>query len=309
MKKILSFIGTMLLACSMMAQDGSNLTLCVYVEDMQEPFPAAAKAQLSSRLNAVLTQNGVASTDVMGQFFITAFAVPTTKDVIPGPPTQYAENMELTFYIADYRRQLVFATTTIQTRGVGTTDAKSYMDAIRRINPKLPQLASFVAEGKAKIIKYYDEEAQRIITEARTLAAQREYEQALWMLSAIPSQCNAYADAVAATLDVYQLYLNHECQKNLQLARAAWAAEQNADGAVKAGAYLSEIYPDAACYGEAMELYGEIRGKVLADWQFEMKQYQDGVDLEKQRIEAARAIGVAYGSHQQPTSTNIGFIR
>lgn len=310
MKKIFSFIGTLLLAGSLFAQDAANnLALCVYVEDMQEPFPAAAKVQLTNRLNAVLTQNGIASTDVMGQFFLTAFAIPQTKDVIAGPPMQFAENMEITFYIADYQRQLVFATTTITTRGVGTTEPKSYMAAIRQINPRMPQLAAFVEEGKTKIVNYYNAEAAHIIAQARVLAGQKEYEQALWILSAIPVQCTAYDDAAAAMLEIYQMHVDYACYQNLQKARMAWAAEQNADGAVAAGEFLAAIYPDAACYGEAMGLYAEIKGKVLADWQFEMKQYQDGIDLEKQRIEAARAIGVAYGSHQQPVTTNVGFLR
>ena len=67
--------------------------------------------------------------------------------------------------------------------------------------------------------------------------------------------------------------------------------------------------PDASCYGDAMALYKEIKGKVLDDWKFEMKKYQDGVDLEKARINAMRDIGVAYGSHQPQQKTNIEFIR
>ena len=69
------------------------------------------------------------------------------------------------------------------------------------------------------------------------------------------------------------------------------------------------ILPDAGCYGEAMELYQEIKGKVLDDWKFEMKQYEDGIDLEKLRIEAVRQIGVAYGAHQPQQNTSIEFLR
>ena len=69
------------------------------------------------------------------------------------------------------------------------------------------------------------------------------------------------------------------------------------------------ILPDAGCYDEAMELYREIKGKVLDDWKFEMKKYQDGVDLEKQRIDAMRQVGVAYGNHQPAQTTSIEFLR
>ena len=78
---------------------------------------------------------------------------------------------------------------------------------------------------------------------------------------------------------------------------------------MEAGEYLSQIYPEASCYPEAENLYNEIKAKVLDDWKFEMKKYQDGVDIEMARISAMRDVGVAYGEHQQPTSTNIGFLR
>ena len=50
---------------------------------------------------------------------------------------------------------------------------------------------------------------------------------------------------------------------------------------------------------------GLIEQKVLADehraWTFKMKQYEDGVSLETQLIEAYRAVGVTYGSNQPET--------
>ena len=129
------------------------------------------------------------------------------------------------------------------------------------------------------------------------------------MVVTIPAQCNKYDEALKVGLDIYQQYLDNQCAVNLAAARQAWAAEQNATGAQKAGEYLAQILPDAGCYDDAMALYKEIKGKVLDDWKFEMKQYQDGVDLEKQRINAMREVGVAYGRGQQPTTTNIGFLR
>jgi len=307
MKKISSFVLATLLSATMIAQN--NLAISVYVEDMVEPVPAAAKTQLTNKLNLLLTKNGVASLDYMGQFFITAFAVPQTKDVIPGPPTKYVETMDLTFYIADYTNKLVYASTSITAKGVGETEAKAYMDVFKHVNLNSEVLQKFVETGREKIIAYYDAEAPRLIQEARHKASMKEYEAALFLCSSIPAQCKYYEESLQAGKEIYQMYIDNQCLKNLQEARMAWAAQQNAEGATLAGQYLVNILPDAACYGEAMQLYSDIRQKVLDDWKFEMKQYQDGVDLEKQRIEAIKQVGVAYGNHQQPTSTNIGFLR
>ena len=105
------------------------------------------------------------------------------------------------------------------------------------------------------------------------------------------------------------MQLDYECAQNLAAARQAWAAEQNSKGAYAAGEYLANILPDAGCYDEAMELYREIKGKVLDDWKFEMRKYDDSIDLERRRIDAARQVGVAYGNHQPAQTTTIEFLR
>ena len=172
-----------------------------------------------------------------------------------------------------------------------------------------PQVAKFIEDGKQKIIAYYDHEGEALIKKAQFLAKKKEYEEALWIISLIPQQSKHYDAALAAGQEIYQMQLDNECNIYLAAARQAWAAEQNAKGAAAAGEYLMNILPDAGCYDEAMELYREIKGKVLDDWKFEMKKYQDGVDLEKQRIDAMRQVGVAYGNHQPAQTTSIKFLR
>lgn len=301
-------IATLLLSLSMMAQT-EYLPIRVYVENLTEPFPANAKVQVVNKLNQLLTQNSIASTDPNGQFILTVFAVPQDKNVLPGPPMQIVETMDMTFYIADIANQLVFSSTAQTVKGVGQGEARAYMDAIKQINLRSDNMKQFVTEGRNKIIEYYDHEADRIIQEAHALAVAYQYEAAIYKLLTIPSQCKAGERALKEAVLVFQEMRNHQCNELLGNARVAWAAEQNAIGANKAGEFLAQIYPEMDCYDEAMNLYTEIKGKVLDDWKFEMKKYQDGVDLEMQRIEATRAIGVAYGNNQQPTSTNIGFLR
>ncbi len=315
MKKLLIIGLVASMTLSMQAQKQltapeSTLALSVLVEEPVEPAPLASKQMLEQKLNNLLTQNGIASMDYLGQFFITARALPTSKDILAGPPTKISETMEVAFYIADYYNQLVFATTSATVKGIGETESKCYMNALKQIKLNTPEMKAFVAEGKKKIIEYYNTQADKMIEKARALAKMKEYEQAMWIVSTIPSECDKYNEALKTGMDIYQQYTDHMCNVNLAEARAVWASEQNAIGAAAAGEYLSKIYPEAKCYGEAMDLYKEIKGKVLDDWKFEMKVYQDGVDLESQRINAMREIGVAFGKGQQPVTTNLmNFIR
>lgn len=309
MKRIyMMALAAVLLMPAMAEQKGASVALSVVVEDMVETFPVTAKAQMQSKLTKLLTQNGVTSLDYMGQFFITAVAVPQQKEVLAGPPVQIAEVMDVVFYIADYQNKTVFATTSVSTKGVGSNETKSYMDGLKRLNLNSPALKAFVEEGRAKIVDYYNSRAEAMFAEAQSLANRKEYERAIWLVTLIPSECEKYRQSLVLADTFYQGYIDHLCQENLAAAKAVWAASQNAEGAALAGGYLANILPDAGCYDEAEKLYREIKGKVLDDWHFEMKKYQDAVDLEAARINAIRAVGVAYGKGQQPTTTNIGFL-
>jgi hypothetical protein len=92
-------------------------------------------------------------------------------------------------------------------------------------------------------------------------------------------------------------------------AQTVWAAAPNPDGARKAGVFLTKIYPEASCYGEAAKLLEEMRNRVSEEWNLELRRYGDSVSLEKQRIDAWREVGSAFGKGQQPSTTNLMWLR
>ena len=309
MKRVYSFIAAALMSATILAAETTFLPIAVMAGDDAETFPSGAKALIENKLTQLLTRNGIAGMDYAGQFILTVTTSPLDKDVIPGPPAKIAEKMEMNLYIVDAYAKTIFSSTSMTVRGLGETETKCYMNAISHMPLQNPAIAKFVEEGKNKIIEYYDHEGEQLIKKAHYLMGQKKYDEALYWVSLIPQQSKHYDAALAAGLEIYQSYIDNQCNINLAAARAAWAAEQNKNGAYAAGEYLMNILPDAGCYGEAMELYQEIKGKVLDDWKFEMKQYEDGIDLEKLRIEAVRQIGVAYGSHQPQQNTSIEFLR
>ena len=309
MKKIFSIVIGALMSATMWAAETEYLPISVYAVPDVEPFPQGAKALIENKLTQLLTKNGVAGLDYLGQFILTVTTTPLDKDVIPGPPKKISEKMEMNFYIVDAYAKTIFSSASITVKGVGETENRCYMNAISHMPLQTPQMAQFISEGKAKIIEYYNHEGEAMIKKAQYLASQKKYDEAMYWISLIPQQCQHYDASLEAGKAIYQAYLNDQCNQNLALARAAWAGEQNSAGAYAAGEYLANILPDAGCYDDAMALYQEIKGKVLDDWKFEMKQYQDGIDLESQRIDAMRQIGVAYGANQPQNNTSIEFVR
>ena len=310
MKKIIFFALALICICYGTAQTTfkSTLALQVVVEDLVEPFPAAGKAQMQSKLTNIITKNGLQSSNWQNQFFITAVVIPQTKSILPGPPTQIAAVMDVVFYIGDSYNEVIFSSTTLTIKGVGTTEAKCYLNALNNIKINSSELAKFVNDGKAKIIAYYNEKAPEILKKAQTLANMQVFDEAIWELTTIPSECKYYEQALSMSVEIYKDMLKYQCYQNLAMAKSAWVSNYDKDGAIEASQYLSLIYPDSGCYEEANTLYSEIKSRMREDYDFEMKKYNDSVVLEKELINAAKEIGVAFGENQKSHDTNIGFL-
>ena len=185
-------------------------------------------------------------------------------------------------------------------KGVGTNETKAYNAAFKTLSKNHAQITVLASKAKEKIITYYESESNNIIKKAKLLADQEKYDEAFYMLSMIPSQCSKFDSAISAGLDMWKKYKNFSCASNIGKARSAWFANQNIDGANLAGIYLAQIFPDAPCYADAMQLYQDIKSRIGELWQYEMKHYDTEAELRMAKIQAWQAIGVAYGKGQQP---------
>lgn len=272
-------------------------------------IPEQAATYLDNKLTSIVTTNGVA-TDASSQFFITAKTVHESADVVGSAPTMYAVNLTIDLYIADIYEDKLLATTAFSAKGVGQSPDKAYIDAIKRMNVKSAPVTKFIDEGIAKIIAYYTSQGQRIIADAKSAAQMKEFDKAMWLLGSVPSVCGElYTQAQSELLGIYKSYVDYMGEKYLREARAIWAAGQNRAAAIAVGELLCKIEPDASCRPQVEKLYAEVKARIGEEWTLELKRYNDSVALEKQRIDAARQVGVAYGTHQQPTTTNIAWMR
>lgn len=299
----------LLLTAGVYAQD-CVLPISIQLDEAFTNVPEAANGVLYQSLNRVATDNGLTSDAPITPFVLTAHCDVLDKNVLPGPPMQTVYNLGVTFYIADTYTQKKFATAYITLDGVGSGEVKSYINAFRRINGKNAEIKNLINRGKQNMTNYYDTQYQNIIKEAKRLASLQEYEQAMAMVLSIPVCSKGGDEASRYGLELYTKHLNRVNLFLLNHAKALWAAGQTQEAAFAVCAVLAQIDPDAACYGEASKLMGEVKAQVRSDIDFEMRQkYNDEVRLESERIAAARAVGVAFGNGQKPTTTNLMWLR
>ena len=278
------------------SKDENRIMLTSWVPPTIEGMPKIARKNLTNKLKQVVTKNGLGGSPFNTRFIISANVTVMSKDILPGPPPMHAYNLDITLYIGDGIEGTVFASETVSVKGVGTNENKAYISALKRISPKNAEIQAFVKTGKEKIIQYYKDNCDLIIKKANTYADQNEYEQAIFVLTGVPSACEeCYVKAMNAIKPIYQKQIDRDCKQKLQKATGIWNAAQDMAAAEEAGAMLASIDPDASCAPQARTLSNKIAAKVkqidAREWKYTVKEQQQ----ESERIAAVRAIGVAYG--------------
>ncbi len=305
MKKIiytaLLLITTVIIAQDKKASDG--ISLAAYVPQQVEGIPASAKKMLLNRLTQIITKNGISNNVYNSRFVLAPNIAVLSKDITATAPPKTALNLNVTLYIGDGISGTLFASQSIELKGVGTNENKAYISAIKRLSPKNPEVLEFVAKGKEKIIEYYNNNCDQIIKKASALEAQNEFEEALVTLTNVPEASTCFNKVKAKIGVLYKKSIDRDCKQRLAEASAIWAANQDINAANEAGSILAGVEPQGACYGQVKALYAKIAARVKdlsdRDWKYKLKV----LDLKKTAIRAARDVGVAYGKNQPKSVT------
>lgn len=261
---------------------------------------------LKSRLTKVLNIDGVTAGDSYGQLYIKGKFEDLYKETLAGPPVQTVVKTSLTLMVADIFDNKVFDAESFELRGVGTTTQRAYINALNSLTSKNGKLEAFVERIHKKVINYFDKNYSTLLTKASVAAKRHDYKQALYYTSLIPECCVGYPKAEVALLSYYQQYIDNEGTKLVNKARAEFAKSPNADGAAIAFEYINMIDSESKAYSSGQNLAHEIEKQTKAEYHFEVHQkYSDAHNKELKLIDAARQVGVAYGSGQAPQTTNI----
>lgn len=282
-----------------------QIPISVYLPEEAESIPASARHSLESKLITATSRNGMGATEDFAQFYVTCAATVVDQQVVPGAPTKYRQEVEWNLYVVDAFAKKIFGSTVINTRGVGNSPEKAYMQSLRQISGSDPTLSAFFGQMNHKIITYYESQCDNIIAIAQSLAGVYKYDEALFRLSIYPEACPSYSRIVEVATEIYAKYREDQALRNLARARAIWSAGLDAAAAREAAPYLAEILPDVSCYEEAMQLLAEIKQRVKEDIdylrQIEERNNRQGHELAMARVAAWRDVGIAYGTNQKQT--------
>ena len=264
-------------------------------------IPEEAQKSLETKLNQMISNYGMAGSELNPRFVLMAKINIGTKDIVAGPPQMVSQNMDITLFVGDAINNTLFSSVTISVKGVGTNENKAYIDAFKSLNTNDKNIAAFLDKGKKKIVDFYASQCGFIIQDATALAKQKKYEEALYHLSQVPTVCeNCYGKVNALMAEIYQQKIDTDCNVKYNQAKILWNAHQKNTDEITT--LLSEIDPQASCYSFVLQLSDEIKSKSdteeKAKLRLALKKYNDNINLEKKRIEAYREIAVEYARTQ-----------
>lgn len=267
------------------------------------PIPEGSANIVLSKLTQAVTANGLAADSFDPRFVITANLVELSHETTATTPVMQALVLTPTLYIGDAATGTLYATCVLDNvKGAGTNVTKAYNQAVKAMRTDTPAVRSFIDKAKKRIVEYYNSQIDFIISEARALAAQEKYNEAIGLLFTVPTVCKAAYDKAMATVgNIYQQMIDIEGERMLNAARNIWNAGQSWESAMEAASCLSAIHPLASCVPAAIQLSNTIGERVRQlderEWNFAMKQFDASVSLESQRIAAAKEVGIAMAQH------------
>ena len=286
------------------SDDAARITLATFVPQQIDQMPEAARSSLSNKLSQIVTQNGLGGKASNERFIITANINVISKDLTATAPPMQAYVLDITLYIGDGIDGTKFASVSTQVKGVGESETKAYISALKNLKTNDPNYQSFIETGKTKIVEYYNSKCDFIIKEAQTLASQNKFEEAIFKLTGVPEVCKGcYDKCMDAIAPIYKQQIDRDCKLKLAEATNLWSANQTVEAGNQAGEILSTIEPSAACFGEVKTLSNKIATRVkeldTREWNYKLKEQAQV----SERIKAYRDIGVAYGNGQPKTVT------
>ena len=301
-RKVLSFLFAIGALCFVSAQE---ITVGIALPTSDNLMDAATSKSVVSKLQAILTKNGVADS---GSDFVLVPSMQIDEDDIieSGMVNLYKVAGSLNVALTQMSTGKTFGSVSIPIRGTGKRNKATAMkSAASSINVSGPEISKFIEQSKKNIIDYYEKNHATILGKARTATASGDYDQALAILGSFPDGMPRQSEINAEIEKTYKLYLKHNCEQIILQARGALAKKDYN----YVNSLLSEIDPNSSCYSEALSITKTINSEVRqaeaqqrADMQRrEQRQY----DLAKTRINAARDVAKAYYQRTHPNYTVI----
>lgn len=254
-----------------------------------EGIGASGSKLLKDRLNAAITKIGFGGEGSNPRFIVGPSINIVSQNVTSTAPTKYANTYEINFMVVDVISETVFNTYTSEFKGVGDSPEKAFISGIRNVDFKNQQFMDFLLMSEEKIVEYFENNCESLLSEADAEAGMRNYDNAFAILKSVPTEAAVcFKEIQNKKMEYFQLSLNTICNELLAKMKAELGKFNDPSAAgfnAEAMNYYSMIDSKSECYAEAQTEYkkytSKLKPEAKRDWEQKMKVYNDEIAMVK----------------------------
>lgn len=227
------------------------------------------------------------------------------KEIMTSAPPMIAFKIELNLTFSSAYDDKVFASTSINLRGVGTSDNKAYSNAFSNIRHGSKKFEAFTAKGLEEISKHYNASCEKIIAQAENYISYDNYAAAINLLFSVPFGVEPCHERTLEVLtNAYKGYQDKTCSKYIDIARIAVSIRdfQSATNV------LVKIDPNSTCSDEMKEITAQMGEDIKERYERKWAVYENAINnkqqLEEQRIGAIKELFSSIGSNYSQRREN-----
>lgn len=250
-------------------------------------LPSSGLTLLKNKINSAISQVGIGGEGSNARFIIGPSITEVSKNITSTAPPKHANTYNITLLVVDVVSETVFNTYSAEIKGVGDSEEKAFLSALRNLDLRGQSFVDFLLNAEDKIIKYYNDNCEAIITEAEAEASMRNFENAYALLSSVPSEAmECFTSVQGKKQEYFKASLNVACNELLLQMKAELGKFNDPSGAgfnPKAMDYYSLIDSKSECYAEAQKEYkkylAKLDPKAKRDWEEKMQRYNNELEL------------------------------
>jgi len=176
------------------SDDFARVAIAPSIPENLSDLPDGARDVLLGKMRQFISLNGLSAMDEAPLFIMYPELMILSSDVTATTPPMYTYNMEVVFNLADRYTGNVFSSVTQTLKGAGKTETAAYNAAFKRIDVRAGKYKVMLEKGKEAIIEYYNTQCDLVISRGNSLAAQKNYTDALAILNSVPPVCRECFD-------------------------------------------------------------------------------------------------------------------
>ena len=234
--------------------------------------------RISMKMLQMACQNGISGLGTNPGFVLGAEIAQTGRAATGTAPQKMTVQYELTFKVMNTATGDVYATTTQNVTGVGSSFVEANQNATNEIK-NTPAIQKMLQTASQRIIEWYNQNAQTVKNQIETAAGKGDYGLALAIASSVPQQATTAFQYASSKINELTKGLMHKKAADMLDEMSANIASSGDDFNPAIGAYLNLIPTDAPEHAKAQELY-----KTYAE---KCKARRDALEAKAERDEQA----------------------